>query len=82
MVFRYEHGDHYDDHGWLQLVVGKFTVRGDGDYDDSSAHIEFCMEEVDIGHWKVGLLMDRVRIEPKPTSMDFHGCSLWKWLAE
>jgi len=28
--FRYEYVDYYDDHEWLQLVVGKFKMRGYG----------------------------------------------------
>lgn len=61
-TLRYEEGDDYDDLGWLQLVVE--IMRRDGDYDDYSAHIEFCMKEVDERHCKSGLLLDGVRIEP------------------
>lgn len=59
----------YYDGGWLEVVAGEFTVRGEEDcYDDddnASPYIEFCMEEVDSGRWKGGLLVDGVRIEPK-----------------
>jgi hypothetical protein len=60
----------YYNGGWLEVVAGEFSVRGEEDYcyDDAAAaspHIEFCMEEVDSGRWKGGLLIDGVRIEPK-----------------
>lgn len=58
---------HYDG-GWLEVVAGEFSVGGEVDYCDdaaASAYIEFCMEEVDSGRWKGGLLIDGVRIEPK-----------------
>jgi len=61
---REEDADRYDDNGWLHLVVGKFTVKKDGSYDNSSPHVDFCMEEYETGFWKYGLLIDGVRIEP------------------
>lgn len=54
-----EDGDYFDDHGWLQLVVGKFIIGGDGDYDKLFRHIEFCMEKVN-GEHKGGLLLEGV----------------------
>jgi len=58
-LFKHEDGDDYDDIGWLKILVGKFILRGDGDYDDS--YIEFCLEDMNAINWKGGLFLDGVR---------------------
>lgn len=52
---------------WVEVAAGEFTVRATEDIDDDSSHVEFRMKEVEAGHWKRGLLVDGVKIEPKST---------------
>eukprot|EP01018_Ginkgo_biloba_P009133 Gb_37181 [translate_table: standard] len=50
------------DDGWMEFVAGEVRVKEIGD--GPTTHIEFSMTEVDRGHWKAGLLVDGVKIQP------------------
>lgn len=58
-------GRHTIASGWIEVVAGEFRVRAADDVDDASSEIAFRMKEVQ--YLKRGLLVDGVKIEPRPT---------------
>lgn len=51
---------------WMEVVAGEFTVRAAENMDDVSSHIQFRMKSVEPLYPKGGLLVDGVKIEPRP----------------
>jgi hypothetical protein len=61
----FEHLPPYVVDEWVEVVAGEFRVRAAEDIDDNSSPVDFLMREGEAGHWKSGLLVDGVKIEPR-----------------
>lgn len=49
---------------WMGVIARQFRVRAEENIDDDSSHIRFEMTGVESLHWKTGVLVDGVKIEP------------------